>query len=88
MTDKAEKVKHVKKARQTRSHSCHWPGCNLQVPPAKWGCYKHWMRLPKTIRDAIWDAYSIGQEATLSPSRAYLKAAKEAQDWIHANVTD
>lgn len=83
---KEDKVRHVKKAKQSRNHSCHWPGCNEQVPPAKWGCYRHWMMLPKRIRDAIWDAYSIGQEISLTPSREYLKAAKEAQDWIRANT--
>ena len=80
--NKADKVAHVKRAGQSRDHECHWPGCDKQVPPAKWGCYKHWMMLPKRIRDNIWNAYCIGQEVDMSPSKAYVKAAREAQDWI------
>lgn len=76
------KGEHVKRARQTRTHGCHWPGCPLQVPPAKWGCTKHWFMLPKWIRDEIWAAYVIGQEQALTPSRAYLNIARAAQDWI------
>ena len=25
-----DKVNHVKQAKQTRTHQCHWPGCNKQ----------------------------------------------------------
>lgn len=79
---KSDKVKHVKSASQIRNHTCHWPGCNQQVPPAMWGCYKHWMKLPKTLRDRIWNSYRINQETTLSPSREYLSVALEIQLWI------
>lgn len=77
-----QKVRYVKRSGQTREHHCHWPGCTEQCPPAKWGCYKHWMKLPKRIRDAIWQAFRPGQETNLTPSRAYLLAAREAQEWI------
>jgi hypothetical protein len=80
-----EKVAHVRAARQSRHHECHWPGCARQVPPAMWGCREHWYRLPKAIRDRIWRAYRIGQEEDGRPSDAYLAAAREAQDWIRAN---
>lgn len=79
---KEAKVSHVKRARQDRSHHCHWPGCDAEVPPAKWGCYKHWMMLPKRLRDTIWDAYEPGQEASLTPSREYVREAREVQAWI------
>lgn len=23
-------------------HHCHWPGCDKPVPPAMWGCKRHW----------------------------------------------
>ncbi len=82
---KAAKVRHVKKAAQTRSHHCHWPGCPKQVPPALWGCYTHWMKLPKRLRDAIWNAYRVGQEATMTPSRQYVQVAHEVQEWIKEN---
>ena len=81
-SDRGEKVEHVRRARQRRDHECHWPGCTKQVPPAKWGCYPHWIRLPKLLRDEIWDAYEIGQEITFEPSERYLEVARRVQDWI------
>lgn len=79
---KAEKVRHVLQARQTRRHSCHWPNCPKQVKPAVWGCYPHWMRLPKYLRDAIWAAYKPGQEDSMDVSDSYLEAAEAVQNWI------
>ena len=76
------KVAHVKRAGQTRAHTCHWPGCDKQVPPAMWGCKGHWFALPKRLRDQIWATYRRGQEVTMTPSADYLKAAAEAQRWI------
>ena len=84
---KEAKVKHVKAAKQSRSHGCHWPGCTKQVAPALWGCLEHWRRLPKHLRDKIWATYRINQEETLTPSSAYVRAAREAQEWIQANYT-
>jgi hypothetical protein len=77
-----EKVAHVKNATQTRQHTCHWPGCEIEVPPARWGCTPHWYALPKDIRSDIWRAYIPGQEDTLTPNREYLEAARRAQEWI------
>lgn len=77
-----EKVKYVRSQGQTRNHHCHWPGCTLQVPPAMWGCRKHWFRLPKYLRDKIWRCYRPGQEKDMHPSREYLEVANEVQEWI------
>jgi hypothetical protein len=76
------KVKHVLSQGQTRQHHCHWPGCTRQVPPAMWGCRPHWYSLPITLRNAIWKAYVPGQERTGTPNRAYIEAARAAQEWI------
>lgn len=81
----SKKVEYVKSQGQTREHHCHWPGCNKQVKPAMWGCYYHWMRLPKHFRDRIWQAYRVGQELDRSPSREYLEVAREVQEWIMKN---
>lgn len=78
----AAKRHHVKASRQTRRHVCHWPGCEVQVPPAMWGCKTHWFKLPKRLRDRIWHTYEAGQEERLDPSPEYLEAAKLAQRWI------
>ena len=77
-----DKVAYVKSEGQTRNHHCHWPGCDKQCPPAMWGCTKHWYMLPTRIRTKIWRAFQPGQEKTQTPSRAYIEAAREAQDWI------
>lgn len=81
-TDIAAKVAHVRAAKQTREHGCHWPGCRNQCPPAAWGCSYHWYLLPPSIRTRLWRAYSIGQENRLDPSGEYLAVAAEAQAWI------
>jgi hypothetical protein len=81
-----EKVAHVKRSSQTRNHACHWPGCDKQVPPALWGCPRHWYSLPKTLRDRIWRTYTPGQESTARPSREYVEVAREVQDWIRENA--
>lgn len=86
MTTRDEKVQHVLKAKQTRGHGCHWPGCAEQVPPARWGCRKHWFALPKHLRDKIWDAYRPGQEETMTPSLEYLDVADEVQKWIRDHL--
>lgn len=82
MTNKAA---YVLSQGQTRAHHCHWPGCDAQVPPAKWGCRTHWFKLPKGLRDRIWATYRPGQERTMTPSAAYIEAARAAQDWILGN---
>lgn len=79
-----EKVGYVRRQRQTRGHTCHWPGCERQVPPAMWGCKPHWFKIPKRLRDRIWDAYEIGQEVDMTPSGEYLSVAIEVQEWIRA----
>lgn len=82
-----EKVAHVRSQGQTRNHTCHWPSCTEQVPPAMWGCRTHWFRLPKHLRDKIWSTYRAGQEISMRPSRAYLDAAEEVQRWIEDFLT-
>ncbi len=66
------------------THTCHWPGCDRRVPPKLWGCREHWFALPRAIREEIWRTYRPGQEADKAPSRAYLTAARAAQDYARA----
>lgn len=80
-----EKVAYVKRAGQTRDHTCHWPGCGKQCPPAAWGCRSCWFKLPKVLRDRLWKAFKPGQEVSQRPSREYVLAAREIQDWIREN---
>lgn len=76
------KVEYVKAQGQTRDHTCHWPGCEKQVPPAMWGCRFHWYILPQHLRNKIWGAFRPGQEEDLNVSKRYLKVAREVQEWI------
>lgn len=85
---KADKVEYVKRQGQTRDHHCHWPGCGRAVPPAMWGCKEHWMKLPKRLRDKIWETFRPGQEVNWSPSDAYIRVAREVQNWIKENYPD
>lgn len=84
MTDKQN---YVQGQRQTRVHTCHWPDCKTQVPPAMWGCRTHWFKIPKRLRDQIWNTYEIGQEIDGTPSDEYLQVAFEVQDWIKKQTT-
>lgn len=81
------KADYVRAQGQTRAHTCHWPGCGAQVPPAMWGCKKHWFALPAPLRARIWATYRPGQEKTMTPSAAYLEAAQDVQNWIRARLT-
>lgn len=80
------KASYVRSQKQTRSHHCHWPGCERQVPPAMWGCISHWNKLPKRLRDRIWAAYIPGQEVDMTPSEEYLDVADEVQEWIRSQL--
>lgn len=80
MTSIGEKARYVRQAKQTRNHSCHWPGCKVQVKPAAWGCRRHWFLLPLPIRTKLWQTYVPSQEENNAKvTKAYLAAAEEAQ---------
>lgn len=79
MTEKAD---YVRSQGQTRSHHCHWPGCERQVPPAMWGCKSHWSKLPGSLRARIWATYEPGQEVTMTPTQRYIDTALAVQKWI------
>jgi hypothetical protein len=76
------KADYVRSQVQTRAHTCHWPGCEKQVPPAMWGCKAHWFAIPAGLRARIWATYKPGQEVNGTPSAAYIQAAKAVQAWI------
>lgn len=70
---------------EVTKHLCHWPTCNVEVPPKMWGCKKHWFMLPLKIRQRIWATYRPGQEIDKKPSEAYLEAAMEAREFALQN---
>lgn len=81
------KVRYVLRQKQSRNHTCHWSGCEAQVPPAMWGCKKHWRLLPLELREAIWQAYVPGQEICGTSSAEYVTIARRVQDWIATRRT-
>ena len=60
------------------AHTCHATGCKTEVPPTMFACRRHWLMVPKPIRDRIWATYREGQCDDWKPSEEYLLAAKEA----------
>lgn len=82
---KANYVRSASRSSDVFNHHCHWTGCDKNVPPAMWGCKKHWFKLPARLRARIWRTYRPGQEVTKDPSADYLAVAKEVQDWIAEN---
>lgn len=80
------KADYVKTQGQTRPHTCHWPGCNKQVPPAMWGCKQHWFKIPQGLRNRIWATYKPGQEITMTPSDAYINVVRQVEQWIKENT--
>jgi hypothetical protein len=65
-------------------HTCHWLGCEKKVPPALWGCKKHWYTLPIALRQKVWETFEPGQEISKDPSMKYFEVMKEVNEWIRA----
>lgn len=86
MSDEKRAYVRARKGTPARGHKCHWPGCDRDVPAAMWGCYSHWMTLPKFLRDKIWRSYQPGQEISKTPSAAYVEVAREVQAWIEQHL--
>ena len=61
---------------------CQWKGCTRMPPPNAYMCGAHWYRLPAALRNLIWHTYRPGQEVTMTPSDAYVRAAAKVQAWI------
>lgn len=60
------------------SHTCHVPGCGVEVRPALLMCGGHWRLVPKPLQDRVWRTYRRGQEVDKQPSADYLAAARAA----------
>ena len=80
-----DKVDYVLSQKQTRPHTCHWPDCNQQVPPAMFMCRRHWFSLPSHFRGRIWQHFRPGQEEDMKPSPEYLDVVREVIDWCLKN---
>lgn len=65
-------------------HTCHRPGCAVEVDPKFLACRPHWFELlrgaPEIARD-VKQFYRPGQEIDKRPSAEYLAAFERAQQW-------
>jgi hypothetical protein len=86
----AEKADYVRSQMKhgAGGHHCHWPTCDAKVPPAMWGCKKHWAMLPYNLRGKIWVNFSPGQEIAKNPTTNYIETAYEVLDWIHEHYPE
>lgn len=64
-------------------HLCHAFDCETPVPPRMFMCARHWRMVPKAMQDAVWAAYTPGQERKGFPSEEaadrYLAATRNAR---------
>lgn len=54
------------------THRCHAHGCTRDVPPRFLFCAPHWHATRKTLQNAIWNEYRVGQEERKDPTSRYL----------------
>lgn len=67
------------------THRCPWPSCGEFVGAHLWGCKAHWHRLPRVLRNRIYNAYRTGQSMATA-SDEYRAATDLADRWIAGEV--
>lgn len=70
--------------RTIMAHTCHALGCETEVEPRLFMCYRHWSMIPKAKQRELWAAYREGQEISKTPSARYLNVARR----LHVYVAD
>lgn len=60
------------------AHHCHARGCKVSVPPEMLMCRPHWYKVPKKIRDAVWEHYREGQCDDMEFTEEWNRAADAA----------
>lgn len=67
-------------------HLCHAENCKTPVPRRMFMCRKHWFMVPKSMQDAVWAAYTPGQERngflTEEAAEKYLDATRAARRYV------
>jgi hypothetical protein len=63
-------------------HTCHALRCEVHVPPSMFMCKKHWMKLPRVMRGAVWRHYVPGQEDRMDPTMEYMSVTGRAIRWL------
>ncbi len=66
-------------------HTCHAEGCKVPVPRRMFMCGRHWAMVPKALQDALWAAYTPGQENNWDRIKdEYWDAAFAVQNHVRA----
>jgi len=58
-------------------HRCKWNGCHRTIASTLYMCAEHWFRLPRALRNELWDGYRRG-----ITSNQYVAADEQIQDWV------
>lgn len=66
------------------THACHARRCEVDVPPSRLMCPRHWRMVPRALQVAVWAAYRDGQEIRKDPTPEYLRAAHAAIEAVDA----
>jgi hypothetical protein len=56
-------------------HTCPGDGCTEQIPVNRLMCKDDWYRVPKPVRDAVWQTWDSGRGAGSQEHRAAILAA-------------
>lgn len=64
-------------------HLCHANRCKSICAPSKLMCLRHWKMVPRHLQNAVYDTFKSGQERTKSPSREWVKAARNAINYVY-----
>lgn len=78
---KTLKLVDSNKVLKRHTHTCHWPGCQKEVPEQDWGCERHWMLVPAEYKIRLIKLYRKGQVIDKSPSDEYVDVAVELHHW-------
>lgn len=68
-----------------RPHTCHIPGCDVEVPSKMLMCRSHWSRVPRSMQRDVWQTFNPRQcvaAAAVRPSDAWFAAARAAIDYV------
>jgi hypothetical protein len=60
------------------NHTCYVIGCSTVVDSSLLMCRNHWSMVPDYLQDLIYQTYQPGQEKNKTPSKVWLKYAKQA----------
>lgn len=64
----------------TTSHPCPC-GCGTQIDRQKLACAPSWFRIPKDLRDALWQSYRRDGRGSLP----HLRAVSRCVEWLRDN---